>query len=547
MLDLYVAALGGRDPTRDAQRCALYEGCCDADYLERIVSCQAAVGLGKTTAVTRYLLGQAARAQPPLRRLFVVAPFTNIITQTARALRKALVLPGEDPHEVVAEHHHRVDFADQDHRTLATLWRAPVVVTTAVQFFETLGANQPADLRKFHEVPGSAIYIDEAHAAIPVHLWPQCWRWLRELADQWSCRIVLASGSLVRFWQEERVIAPTCVLPELTPEPLLRETQNTELARVSLGDARPADPERYSLTRSELVERLADATRTNGPVLAILNTVQSAAVIARDLAERLEGIKSDQHPHPRPLRDRQVLHLSTALTPRDRQAILEEIERRQGAAAADYILVATSIVEAGVDLDFQSAFRERASVAAFIQTSGRVNRHGLRTGAALHTFQLEHDDLLKAHPAFRESASVFDQFWPQLLAGHCPGDLATNAMSHELDRHGGIHEQLSAAEVAADYPRVAKLCRVIDSDTCVVVVDDDLRRRLELYEHVPFKNLQAGSVQLWAAKIDKLALPASPLFTDVYLWNDAYDRFLLGIMAGLLRTEAGGASGAFLG
>lgn len=542
-LDNYVATLARKDPRRDIQRSALYEACRVADHAERIVSCQAAVGLGKTTAVTRYLLGQAAKAEPPLRRLFVIAPFTNIITQTVATLRNALVLPGENAHSVVAEHHHRVDFDDEDHRTLATLWRAPVVVTTAVQFFETLGANRPAELRKLHEVPGSAIFIDEAHAAIPVHLWPQCWRWLRELADQWSCRIVLASGSLVRFWQEERIIAPACNLPELTPGPLLRETQNTELARVSVCEARPTGNDRRALTRSELVEHLTVAVERVGPVLAILNTVQSAAVIACDLAERLDGITTDQHPHPRPITDRHVLHLSTALTPRDRDEILEEIGRRQRSDSSNYVLIATSIVEAGVDLDFRTGFRERASVSAFIQTSGRVNRHGLRAGAALYTFQLEHDNLLKAHPAFRASASIFDQLWPALLAGHKPGDLATEAMSAELDRRGGIHEQLSVAELASDYPKVAELCRVIDSDTRLVVVDDDLKLRLEQYERVSFKELQEGSVQLWAAKIDSAGLPASPLSADIYLWNDAYDPLFLGYMAGLLRGHTFVAAG----
>src|SRR5205823_1999425 len=97
--------------------------------------------------------------------------------------RKSLLWPGEDPADVVAAHHHRVQFDAKDARLYAFLWHAPVVVTTAVQFFETLASNHPSALRKLHQLPGSAIFIDEAHAALPAHLWPVAWKWLRELAD----------------------------------------------------------------------------------------------------------------------------------------------------------------------------------------------------------------------------------------------------------------------------------------------------------------------------------------------------------------------------
>lgn len=65
----------------------------------------------------------------------------------------------------MAELHHRADFEDNDLRYLTALWRAPIIVTTAVGFYETLASNKPAALRRLHELPGSAIFVDEAHAA----------------------------------------------------------------------------------------------------------------------------------------------------------------------------------------------------------------------------------------------------------------------------------------------------------------------------------------------------------------------------------------------
>ncbi|MCK4342697.1 MAG: DEAD/DEAH box helicase family protein [Phycisphaerae bacterium] len=540
-LDQYVAGLTGGDSQRNRQRSALYQACADSRIRDPIVSCEAAVGLGKTTAVTAYLLRCAKERS--LRHLIIVAPYTNIISQTVSRLRKALVLPGERPDAIVAEHHHRAEFADQSLRDIATLWRAPIIVTTAVQFFETLAANRSAALRKVHELPGSAVFIDESHAAIPPHLWPQNWRWLRELAENWSCRFVLASGSLVRFWENEEIINPPCRVPELTPPELGFDSARSESDRV-----RPCRID-GALHRCELVDAVASKAKTDGPVLVILNTVQSAAVIARDLAREL-GDPDAADGSVGPLAARRVLHLSTALCPRDRARILAEVERRQQPCETPFgqhwILVATSCVEAGVDLDFQSGFRESCSVTSFIQVSGRINRHGLRPGASLTDFRLIPDDLLTRHPGFKQSASVLTELWPKLDAPICAtSDIVTEAMAREIAACGGQDDQLGNAERDYDYPEVAKLGRVIDTDTCTVIVDKRLACLIQKGRYPSRRMLQRRSVQLWSSKIQSLALDR--IFSsayrhvwnydaDLYVWNGNYDADFLGIMADVLRN-----------
>ena len=151
---------------------------------ERILACDSPVGTGKTTAVMAHLLRVAAERK--FRRVFVVLPFTNIIDQSVDVYRRALRLADESKvtmENVIAAHHHRVDFSSYEARCLAARWDSPIVVTTAVQFFETLAARDTASLRKFHQVAGSAIFVDEAHAAVPPALWPQMLRWLRELCE----------------------------------------------------------------------------------------------------------------------------------------------------------------------------------------------------------------------------------------------------------------------------------------------------------------------------------------------------------------------------
>ena len=102
------------------------------------------------------------------------------------------------------------------------------MLTTAVSFFETLAGCDPATLRKLHALPGSAVFIDEAHAALPTNLWPQNWRWLRELAAQWGCHFVFASGSLARFWENADVVGDAVQLPELMLEDQAKEVRNAE-------------------------------------------------------------------------------------------------------------------------------------------------------------------------------------------------------------------------------------------------------------------------------------------------------------------------------
>ena len=150
-LDTYVSNIPpekGKEE-RNALRRQVYDACRFAQPAESgLIACDSPVGTGKTTAIMAHLLNVAA--QRGLRRIFVVLPFTNIIDQSVDVYRSALVLEGEEQEKerVVAAHHHKVDFEEEANRAFSFLWNAPVTVTTAVQFFETLASNHPATLRK---------------------------------------------------------------------------------------------------------------------------------------------------------------------------------------------------------------------------------------------------------------------------------------------------------------------------------------------------------------------------------------------------------------
>lgn len=523
-LDAHVASLPqSENADRNRNRADFYQACRAAEIVDNMAACEGPVGLGKTTAVIAYLLRRAEKDK--LRRIFVVAPYTNVITQTVNVLRKALTLSGEKPSDVVAEHHHRADFESLDARDLAVLWRAPIVVTTAVQFFETLAANNPARLRKLHMLPGSAMVLDEAHAALPVHLWPQNWRWLRELANEWSCRFVFSSGSLSKFWESERVVSDPVQLPELLPPHLAQTVLRSERRRVSYSSHNLIE------TVEDLRAKIKDVP---GPRLVILNTVQSAAFVARAMRENGED----------------ALHLSTALCPNDRDVILERVRNRLRYPFKDWSLVATSCVEAGVDISFRTAFRERFSTASLIQVGGRVNRHGefdAQGGATVYDFIIDADGHITAHPAAKASAEVLNRlFLSGALTNETmqPARLVTDAMIEELRDRGGLsNDLLTKAEKERNYPEVAKQGQVISEDTRIVVVDRELRARIENYERITFQELQRGSVQIWARRIPQLALDPLRGRTDLYFWPHAYDPDCLGYMEGALSLKDFWANG----
>ncbi len=520
-LDRYVSSLGNDVDDRAKARQAVYEMCRGADTKPALYACDSPVGTGKTTAVMAHML--KAAHDKGLRRVFVVLPYTNIISQSVDVYRKALVLDGEKTEEVVVAHHHRAEFSSPQARQFTALWQAPIVVTTAVQFFETLASNQPAALRKLHNLAGSAVFIDEAHAALPAHLWPQTWRWIQELAQDWGCHFVFGSGSLTRFWELPDFVDPPAKLPELVTGEMRTSLVGNETQRVMY---------KHKPDAINVNDLLAWLRELKGPRLLIVNTVQSAAVIAKSI-QAADG-------------KGKVEHLSTALMPLDREKTLVRVKARlrqhqdkpDEAEFADWTLVATSCVEAGVDLSFRTGLRENASLVSLIQVGGRVNRHQEFGQSEVWTFALQETNLLRLHPGFKDSSKVLEKMF---VEGRVTPDDCKEALRREVCL-SGLKDKIRDFEDAKDFPEVHSLFRVIDANTYTVVVDDMVKQRLKNWCKVSWQEIQNCSVQIWGTRIESLCVPQFERYPNLYEWNLAYDDFI-GYMAGVLKVEEFAAKG----
>lgn len=294
-------------------------------------------GGGKTIASLAFALRHAVKNK--MDRVIYVIPYTSIIEQNAKVFQDIL---GK---ENVLEDHSNVDYKSSEElmtmQLAAENWDKPVVVTTNVQFFESLFANKTSKCRKLHNIANSVIIFDEAQMLPNDYLKP-CIAMVEELLNNYGISAVLCTATqpaLESFFQRERSATELC--PRM-------EEQFTFFKRTVFENI-------GVLTEETIVESLKEEYQA----LCIVNTKKKA----QKLYNALEGDG--------------IYHLSTSMYPKHRKRVLGEIRERLQ-KNKKCILISTSLVEAGVDLDFCSVYRELAGVDSMIQAAGRCNREGTR-------------------------------------------------------------------------------------------------------------------------------------------------------------------------
>jgi CRISPR/Cas system-associated endonuclease/helicase Cas3 len=204
-----------------------------------------------------------------------------------------------------------------------------------------------------------------------------------------------------------------------------------------------------------------------------------------------------------------------------------------------------------MDFSFRTGFRERASTASLIQIGGRVNRGNEIDGAEVPEVWdlLLRDDQFRCNPAVSVSCRALGYFTLDELNAMKTSELATIAMRREWTC--GAEEkarQLIEHEEGMEYPSVSKESRVIDTDTRTVIIDKSLADAVQRNEKVSRMEIMKYSVQIWANRIDKLALAPighdrQPSESALYFWSYEYESDFLGYMKGALKLDEFFASG----
>jgi len=284
-----------------------------------------------------------------LRRIIYVIPFTSIIEQNAKVFREAF----GDLDDAVIEHHSAFDDTklpnnnarDTLKRAMES-WDAPVIVTTAVQFFESLFADRPSQCRKLHNIAGSVIILDEAQI-LPLKLLYPIMAAIDELRLNYRCSIVLCTATqpaltaehLPNGFENVREIAPN-------PSELFTELERVTIKHIGVQ------------TDEQLLTYLLEKEQ----VLVIVNNRRHA----RSLYDSMKKLKLEG-----------ATHLTTLMCAKHRSQILEKVNKDLRLDKPCRV-VSTSLIEAGVDVDFPYVLRAEAGLDSIAQAAGRCNRENKR-------------------------------------------------------------------------------------------------------------------------------------------------------------------------
>ena len=344
-----------------------------ASWADQILSLSVPTGGGKTLSAMAFALKRAALHPARYRRIIVVIPYLSIIEQNAQVYAKVF---GADS---ILEHHSgsfaRLLQQDEKHFKLAQdeaeydqgpsqrpeteNWDAPLIVTTSVRFFESLFSNHPSDLRRVHNMARSVVILDEVQV-LPRPLLAPLLGMIEELSSDWGCSFVLSTATKPAFerpaasgpkdlrWRAGKV-------REIVRSPA---DLHRRLRRVSI-DWRIEDPVDWP--------DVAGWMLAHPQALCVVNLRDHAAQLFDELA-------------PRVVESGSLFHLSTRMCPAHRLEVIAEIRRRLH-EKLPCLVVSTQLIEAGVDLDFPTAFRALGPLDSIVQVAGRADREGLMTAA----------------------------------------------------------------------------------------------------------------------------------------------------------------------
>ena len=459
--------------TVNGRRTEILRNCLEARKREKgLFRLTVPTGGGKTVASLAFALRHAVHNN--MDRIIYVIPYTSIIEQNAQIFRSIL---GD---ENVLESHCNVDYGDSEEwnpmKLAAENWDKPVVVTTNVQFFESLFGNKSSKCRKLHNIANSVVIFDEVQM-LPADYLKPCIAMIEELVSSFGVSAVLCTATqpaLQPFFQSGISAYELC--PRMEEQfAFFKRTTFQNLDKIS---------------EEDLIEKLSGEYQA----LCIVNTKKKAQALYKAL------------------KGQGVFHLSTSMYPKHRKRVLEEVRRCLNNGERCLVL-STSLVEAGVDLDFQSVYRQLAGIDSVIQAAGRCNREGKRSPeeSNVYVFRFEEQERILGQRKQIEAAKTL------VLEGKDISALETieeyfkflyHLKSSELDKKN-IMAQFKG--IKCNFPKVAEDFKMIENDTKTVFIPieeeaQDLLQQLKYQGFTKTSMRKAGqySVTLYDDVIEKM-------------------------------------------
>jgi len=503
VLSCYLESLAEKSkasPDVNRMRADLLSACTDAaGESPGLFTLTAPTGSGKTLSLLAFALKHAAEHH--LRRVVVVIPYLSIIEQTVQEYHKAFESFHEkatlgryilEHHSLARAEHGATDGAhensDMENKTVRTIrllaenWDAPIVVTTSVQFLESLFASRPAACRKLHRLAESVILFDEVQT-LRVSLAVPTLAALSRLAERFRATVVFSTATQPAFSHLDESVKEYCPVG-WTPREMAPRSLNL-FARARRTRIEWPNDSGQSTSWVDLAGRLEGEDQA----LCIVNLKRHALALHSELRQR----RADG-----------LFHISTNMCPAHRRDVLDEVRTRL-AEALPCRVVSTQCVEAGVDVDFPILFRAWGPLDAIAQAAGRCNRNGKAEIGRVRVFFPEEEKY--PDPAYRQAAGVTRILLKTSHSGelniHSPETFERYYRDlYNLVDPKNRNEDLLKAIKIQDFAQVARLYRVILKDAINVLVPYDTERFRELEEEV----YETGLTGKWIARARPYAI-----------------------------------------
>ena len=454
-------------------------------------------GGGKTVASLGFALSMAAAKK--MDRIIYVIPYTSIIEQTASVFADIVGSENVLAHYSCAEYDTSENASPTEYRKALACenWDAPIIVTTSVQFFESIYSNRSSRCRKLHNIANSVIIFDEAQNLPLAYLRP-CVAAIAELVQHYKASAVLCTATQPALLPIFAEFAPSLTAQELCPEP---EKQYLAFRRTHLQFCSEIDQ-----------DSLSQQLSAHEQVLCIVNRRKTAQEIYQSLPE--DGSYC----------------LTTLLYPAHRKQLLRQIRTRLQDGLPCRV-VSTSLIEAGVDVDFPAVYREEAGLDSVLQAAGRCNREGKRKAeeSPVFVFQLQNmtaPPMIKAN--ISTARSVFAKFDdPASLKAIKEYFLLYRRLkgSDALDTKGILPLFQSITSLGIfPFATAASRFRLIESPTVSVYIPLDKAKALisqlqsGIYSRSLFRRLGQYAVPVYPEHLQKLVNAGAVQKIDDDLW-----------------------------
>lgn len=435
-------------------------------------------GGGKTLASMSFAFEHAIKYKKD--RIIYVIPFTSIIEQNAKVFREML------GSEAVLEHHCNFipDNADRITKLRTENWDAPIIVTTNVQFFDSLFSNKTSKCRKLHNIANSVIIFDEVQA-VPVEKLQPCLEVIRELTQNYSSTAVLCTATQPAIHYSDEFKSGLQHVREIINDVdhLFGELKRTNVSFIG------------KQSNTSIANRMNELEQ----VLCVVNTRNEAKEIFNLLKEGESNF-----------------HLSALMYPEHRSRILVNIKKRLK-EGKECRVVSTQLIEAGVDIDFPVVIRAISGMDSVAQAAGRCNREGKRDKGEVFIFEPEGG----VPPGyFRQTAQcakrLFDKFAHTLLEPACIREYFLNYYwlnQKRMDNDGVLSLCQTACRGNIQFDELSSF-RIIKSATEPIIVSlgedkADIEGLLEKLNYSKFpkgilRKLQRYAVQVYPYQMQEM-------------------------------------------